>query len=256
LDVDGVLGEFLTSRDIGEFFTSARSANGQRAGRGHRKARGRFVATTLRPNVLESGSAREVECKDMRDRPRDCDLLLVLIAIAAGLPGCPGDGDVEAGTSSETTAEASPVSTAPDDATTDASTSSDTSSTSETTSDSESSEGTGGGGCDLSDLPDLEISPLCEQYGAHALECGGSPFFSWLDDCDELPDRADDMCEFFLGYAEYVIGIECRDAYEEVFACLNRLDCNELPRPEPCALEQATAEAMCLGAVVDDSGPF
>lgn len=100
---------------------------------------------------------------------------------------------------------------------------------------------TGGYGCPEAPMPPMvgPISPACMQYAMLSNECylGGDPA------C--LP-ASQAYCQYAIDYGTGSYGPACGMAYEELFACLSQLTCEEFGADAPCPEEVAALMASCM----------
>lgn len=78
---------------------------------------------------------------------------------------------------------------------------------------------------------------VCIDFAAHIAECYGV-------DENKIEYYAS-YCTCGLSYYETYYGVECADAVEAVYACLNALACEELESDEACGAEIDAFDVAC-----------
>lgn len=83
------------------------------------------------------------------------------------------------------------------------------------------------------------ISPACMQYGALANECyfGGDP---------ACLGAMEAYCQYSVEYGTNMYGPSCGMAYEELYACLSQLSCQQLgDKTEDCPQQFSVIQMAC-----------
>lgn len=178
----------------------------------------------------------------MGREPSTSDLLFLLSLGALGA-GCPGGDDAataddgastSVGTSGGATAGAS---TGEGTGTTGTSGSTG----SETVGAVDSSGTTGEPECGEFPYAMGEVGEGCIGYVAMQQMCSGEPPLS-----PECLAYAQAQCQYIVDYSVMAYGVACGMAYEEVFACLSQLTCEEFESVDACPDQAAAVMASCM----------
>lgn len=176
----------------------------------------------------------------------DLAFLLSLGVLGAGCPGGGGDEGATADDATGTTAGSTGGTTAEastSEGTGTAGTSGPTSSGgSETLEAVDSSSGTTGEP-ECGEFPGVvgAIGEGCIGYVAIQEMCSGEPPLS-----PECLAYAQAGCQYQIDYSVKAYGEACGTAYEELFACLSQLTCEEFAAAGSCPDEVAALEASCM----------
>lgn len=166
-------------------------------------------------------------------------IAFLLSLSALPLAGCVVGGDDDDETTNattQTTMSTTDNSTSDTDPSTTASTTENPSTTNSSTTQADTGTDTGG--------TTGEPSEICTTYGDHYVEC-----FMY-----GTPEDNATYCQSSIDMANSYYGAECASAVEDVFACLNGLDCMTWMGDTYCEAEYAASAAACGGGTSSDGG--